>query len=118
MQKRQRLLPLIFIVAFLANAGSAQEPLKPSKQHQTAATMIPDKPVFGGGTIGSLSKWLSVDNANIYLLGDANIFEDPFGKVGIGTTSPTSQLTVQGMIETTLGGYKFPDGTLQTNALD
>jgi hypothetical protein len=42
--------------------------------------------------------------------------EDKFGRVGIGTTAPTSKLTVQGMIETTLGGLKFPDGTVQTTA--
>src|SRR6185436_13728524 len=41
---------------------------------------------------------------------------DKFGKIGIGTSSPTSLLTVQGWIETTLGGYKFPDGTVQTTA--
>ena len=36
------------------------------------------------------------------------------GNVGIGTTNAGSRLTVAGMIETTLGGFKFPDGTLQT----
>ncbi len=38
------------------------------------------------------------------------------GNVGIGTTTPTSTLTVLGTIETTFGGYKFPDGTIQTTA--
>ena len=38
------------------------------------------------------------------------------GNVGIGVTNATSKLTVAGMIETTLGGLKFPDGTLQTTA--
>ena len=37
-------------------------------------------------------------------------------KVGIGTTAPTSKLTVAGLIETTAGGVKFPDGTTQTTA--
>jgi hypothetical protein len=36
------------------------------------------------------------------------------GNAGIGTTSPTAKLTVAGMIETTSGGVKFPDGTVQT----
>src|SRR5689334_17280903 len=115
MQRKQRLLTFIFIVAFVASTGLAQEPKKPNRQPSPIAK-TPDKPVFGGGTIGALTKWISVDTPNIYLLGDANIFEDSSGKVGIGTTTPTSQLTVQGMIETTLGGYKFPDGSLQTTA--
>jgi len=38
------------------------------------------------------------------------------GNVGIGVTNAGSKLTVAGMIETTLGGLKFPDGTLQTTA--
>ncbi len=38
------------------------------------------------------------------------------GKVGIGTINPGSPLTVAGVIETTSGGIKFPDGTVQTTA--
>jgi hypothetical protein len=38
------------------------------------------------------------------------------GSVGIGTPTPTSRLTVNGMIESTVGGIKFPDGTVQTSA--
>jgi len=36
--------------------------------------------------------------------------------VGIGTSTPASKLTVVGLIETTTGGVKFPDGTIQTTA--
>ncbi|MDQ3132920.1 MAG: hypothetical protein M3Q99_19495, partial [Acidobacteriota bacterium] len=36
--------------------------------------------------------------------------------VGIGTSTPNSKLTVVGLIETTTGGVKFPDGTIQTTA--
>ena len=67
--------------------------------------------VTGNGTTGQLVKWTSLST-----LGDSTISEDKFGKIGIGTTAPTSKLTVQGMIETTLGGLKFPDGTVQTSA--
>lgn len=38
------------------------------------------------------------------------------GNVGIGTASPGSKLTVAGTIESTTGGIKFPDGTIQTTA--
>jgi len=37
-------------------------------------------------------------------------------KLGIGTTNLTSKLTVAGTIESTSGGFKFPDGTTQTTA--
>ena len=36
--------------------------------------------------------------------------------VGIGTSAPASKLTVVGLIETTTGGVKFPDGSIQTTA--
>jgi hypothetical protein len=36
------------------------------------------------------------------------------GKIGIGTDSPAQKLSVNGIIETTSGGVKFPDGTIQT----
>ena len=38
------------------------------------------------------------------------------GDVGIGTTLPGQKLTVVGTIESTSGGIKFPDGTVQTTA--
>jgi hypothetical protein len=38
------------------------------------------------------------------------------GNVGIGTASPANPLTVNGIIQSLTGGYKFPDGTTQTTA--
>lgn len=38
------------------------------------------------------------------------------GNIGIGTVSPTQKLTVVGTIESTSGGFKFPDGTTQNTA--
>lgn len=38
------------------------------------------------------------------------------GFVGIGTDAPTSTFTVAGLVESTDGGYKFPDGSIQTTA--
>jgi len=38
------------------------------------------------------------------------------GNVGIGSTGPGQRLSVAGTIESTSGGVKFPDGTVQTSA--
>jgi hypothetical protein len=75
----------------------------------------PNLPVLGSGTVGRLTKWAGLTSSNSFI-GDTTIFEDKYGLVGIGTDAPTSKLTVAGMIETTLGGIKFPDGTIQTTA--
>src|SRR5215831_18612826 len=102
----------------IAPLAFAQSPIHSRPQSARSAAPAPagvQLPVIGGGTLGKLTKWTGF-NSNNSVLGDANIFEDKFGNVGIGTTTPTSPLTVQGMIETTLGGFKFPDGTVQTTA--
>jgi hypothetical protein len=70
--------------------------------------------VMGSGTVGRLTKWAGFTSSNSFI-GDTTIFEDKFGKVGIGTDSPMSKLTVAGVIEST-GGFKFPDGTVQTSS--
>ena len=38
------------------------------------------------------------------------------GNVGIGISEPEQKLSVAGMIESTVDGYKFPDGTVQATA--
>jgi hypothetical protein len=71
--------------------------------------------VSGSGTVGRLSKWTGLTTSSS-VLGNSTIFEDKFGMVGIGTDTPTSRLTVAGMIHALSGGYKFPDGTVQTTS--
>lgn len=39
-----------------------------------------------------------------------------FGNVGIGTVSPSEKLSVNGIIQTLSGGFKFPGGSVQTVA--
>ena len=45
-----------------------------------------------------------------------NMYAIPTGNVGMGTDNPAEKLSVNGIIESTLGGFKFPDGTVQTSA--
>jgi hypothetical protein len=60
-----------------------------------------------GGTITNrYDLYASSPNAN-------NFFA---GNVGIGITAPAQKLSVAGMIESTSGGFKFPDHTVQTTA--
>lgn len=105
---------LLATILCLTTVVSAQTPA--GNQGQALAPQAGSTPVTGSGMTGRLSKWTGVSGVNTFTLGDSGIFEDKFGKVGIGTLTPTSMLTVQGMIETTLGGYKFPDGSIQTTA--
>lgn len=50
---------------------------------------------------------------------DLNVFnQDLITKVGIGTKTPSEKLSVAGKIESTDGGFKFPDGTVQATAGD
>lgn len=76
-------------------------------QTQTATT----HPVTTtGGTINIVPKYSGSTS-----IVNSNIFENA-GKVGIGTTAPSATLTVQGEIQSTSGGFKFPNGTVQTTA--
>ncbi len=65
----------------------------------------------GPGTTGAVAKFSSPNS-----VGDSVIVEDKYGNVGVGTSVPTSKLTVAGPIESQSGGFKFPDGTVQTSA--
>jgi hypothetical protein len=67
--------------------------------------------VTGIGATGRLAKWAGSSS-----LGEAGMFEDKNGNIGVGTDVPDSKLTVQGAVESTLGGFKFPDGTVQATS--
>ncbi len=117
------LCAVLLMGATLTDAGFAQAQNRSNKNNSTAGNRTAQgaietqaaspTPVTGSGISGQLPKWAG-NNSTSYVLTDSIITEDKTGKIGIGTTAPTSKLTVQGMIETTLGGYKFPDGTVQT----
>jgi hypothetical protein len=71
--------------------------------------------VAGSGTLNRLTKWIGFTSGNS-VIGDSTIFENKDGLVGIGTDTPTSRLTVAGLIQSATGGFKFPDGTVQSTA--
>lgn len=64
--------------------------------------------VWGDASVPFMT-WFDSTNPNQFLI-------RAVGGVGINTTSPTSALTVQGMIESKSEGFMFPDGTIQTTA--
>jgi trimeric autotransporter adhesin len=74
----------------------------------------PNLPVAGSGTVNRLTKWTGFNSNSV--IGNSTIFEDKDGLVGIGTDTPTSKLTVAGLIQSASGGFKFPDGTVQSTA--
>lgn len=51
--------------------------------------------------------------ANPWTDGDAGVIHYTGGNVGIGITLPNNLLSVNGIIESTSGGFKFPDGSIQ-----
>ena len=112
----------VLIAVVFTSLGTAQTQSGESGQSKTATKSASavkpsaaNLPVLGSGTAGQIARWTGF-SGSAPSIGDSVITEDKSGKIGIGTTSPTSTLTVRGSIETTLGGYRFPDGTVQTTA--
>jgi len=52
----------------------------------------------------------------LYANGTVRVHVAPDGKVGIGSSPPSERLTVGGVIRSTTGGFKFPDGSLLASA--
>src|SRR5262245_11387546 len=121
MMKRNRHFSYIaLIVVLIASAATPQARPRQAKKTQSTSSITSQAvsaaatapaPVLGGGTTGQIVKWTGGTT-----VGDSIVTETKSGNIGVGTTTPESKLSVQGMIETTLGGYKFPDGTIQATA--
>jgi hypothetical protein len=120
------IISITFILALLCSNSLARQATKRDQSKasasptanaaQAVAPQATGNPVTGSGTAGRVSKWTGVDGSNSFTLGNSSITDDKFGNVGIGTTLPTAKLTVAGLIQSTIGGLQFPDGTLQTTA--
>ncbi|HET9531962.1 MAG TPA: hypothetical protein VFQ92_16500 [Blastocatellia bacterium] len=109
-KKTLKIISLTTTLAVLLTSALAQD-----QQRKNASPTAKSKPgaaAQGGNTPGRIAKFATPGS-----LADSNITEDAGGNIGIGTTLPTSQLTVNGVIEMLSGGgIKFADGTLQTTA--
>ena len=109
---------MMLIAAYAASAQtSATNNRRAAKNGGVSVASTPLVPVTGSGTLGQITKWVGINPSEGFVIGDSVITETPQGKIGIGTTTPTSTLTVAGTIEA-LNGYKFPDGTTQNTAFD
>lgn len=77
----------------------------------------------GNTTLGdSVGDTVTINGTNIVAPNNLNfdgntLFIDSINnRVGVGTNTPASSLTVAGTIESTSGGIKFPDASVQTSA--
>src|SRR5438128_147861 len=111
MNRIRKSVSTILLAASLLASAAAQDRSQQKASQNKATTPAAAAPQ--GGTPGRIAKF-----TDTRFVGDSNITEDNSGKVGIGTTIPTSMLTVNGFVEMmgAQGGLKFPDGTTQTTA--
>ncbi len=75
--------------------------------------------MYGDGDEGyhNFQSWDYADNVVKFPASGSTLLIDMAqNRVGIGTDSPSEQLSVAGAIESTSGGFKFPDGSVQTTA--
>lgn len=72
-----------------------------------------DQPSWSLASVGNTGNFQIFNDAT----GQNAVLIDRTNKVGIGTTTPAQKLSVAGTIESTSGGVKFPDGTVQDGAV-
>jgi hypothetical protein len=72
--------------------------------------------ITGGNSWTTTAIGLGMDVDNTVRAGDATVWLHANGNVGIGQSNPTAKLTVEGTVQSNSGGFKFPDGSVQTTA--
>ncbi len=102
-------------VSFFATGGSSGSYLSTAYISQGA---------FGSGTSGSNNQYIfeptnnstamfQIQNSSGTVVFDVDTSNQ---RVGVGTASPGQKLSVAGTIQSTTGGFMFPDGTTQVSA--
>jgi hypothetical protein len=81
----------------------------PDKNGLRVGTITPGGTALSIGGYGSLAVDAPGNEAGRFVVQEN-------GNVGIGKTNPTSKLQVAGTVESTAGGFKFPDGSVQSSA--
>jgi hypothetical protein len=106
----------------LTDLGDPNDPHTPPARRDFIS-MHPDPSVESDGSghyvLSAQNDVLTFRSKDLnYAPGDINIraINPNGGNVGIGTTEPEEKLSVVGRIESISGGFKFPDGSIQTTA--
>jgi len=82
---------------------------------QVAAAALGEGFVTGSHTVNTDTQ-LTEAQVDAMVANNGYLAPDSSGNVGIGTANPSEVLTVAGIIESTSGGVKFPDGSTQASA--
>ncbi len=82
---------------------------------QVAATALAEGFVTGAHTVDTDTQ-LTEAQVDGMVANNGYLAPDSSGNVGIGTANPTEVLTVAGTVESSSGGFKFPDGSTQISA--